>query len=258
MKSPISSSPKSVFDEIEMVDPYNSYLRDFLVKAEHLARYLWAARFLRKHFNGQAVVFDLGCGSGYGTRILSESAKKAIGFDYNQEFLNIAHSTYLCDRTRFHLVDFNTLEGLRFHSLVGGERPDVAVCFEAIEHLIHPDKFLSRVFDALSRDRYFLCSIPNERWEPKKSGKSRNPFHKHLFSFADSVRLLKDAGFQIVDVLGQPWPNVLLHLFPKFHHKFDSLFLASHARLRFGSKLLGWPIHVLKEKSYSYIFICRK
>ncbi len=258
MKSPISSSPKSVFDEIEMVDPYDPTLRDFLVKAEHLSRYLWASTFVKKHCNARCFVFDLGCGSGYGTNILSQAATRAVGFDYNQSFLDIARERYQHDRISFHLVDFDQIQELRVESAANLGSPEFVVCFEAIEHLERPGRFVRLVFETLSRNGYFLCSIPNERWEPKKNGKSRNPFHKHLFALKDSVSMLSQAGFQIVDILGQPWPNTLLHLFPKFHHKFDYFFLGSDARLEFGSRLLGWPIHLLKKQSYSYIFICRK
>jgi len=95
------------------------------------------------------IVLDLGCGTGYGTKILSEVALKVIGVDIDEENIrgdvlnnNGDNIEYLCkDLEKWDIPEC-----------------DVAVQFENLEHLYNPKKFVDRLKNKV--DKYVVLSVP--------------------------------------------------------------------------------------------------
>ena len=104
---------------------------------EHITRYEWAAAQCK----GKTVL-DAASGSGYGTKMLREVAKSAIGVDASEEAVEYSGEGFsVCDLER----DFPTGEF------------DVVVSFETIEHLADPSKFLC---NCAQHAKTLLFSIP--------------------------------------------------------------------------------------------------
>lgn len=61
----------------EFVDPYDASSGDLFVRTEHLARYLFAAEFIRRR--GLRRALDAACGDGYGSRLLAGRAQEVLG-----------------------------------------------------------------------------------------------------------------------------------------------------------------------------------
>lgn len=132
---------------------------------EHLARYTFA---LQPALN--KTVLDSACGSGYGSKLLTESAKSIVGVDVSAEVIEYASSLY--PNITFKVNDLNK------NFPVG--KFDLCVSFETIEHLEKPEVFLQNVVDNCKE---FLFSIP-----------VNNPsqYHKQVWSKAQIINMMED------------------------------------------------------------------
>ena len=109
-------------------------------------------------------MLDAGCGAGWGTALLAESAAGAVGIDLAPAAISAAQEL------SGDLADFR--EG-DLRSLPFGDREfDVVVCFEAIVHIADTEKALDEARRVLRPDGLLLISSPNRGVYP-----TGNPLH---------------------------------------------------------------------------------
>jgi SAM-dependent methyltransferase len=136
-----------------------------LVEAEHVARYLWASNFV----TGRRTL-DAGCGTGYGSKILSAGgALEVVGVDLAEHVLEVA-SQDAPENVRYEVGD---LAQLPFDS----GSFECVVCFEVIEHVEDPDVVLDELKRVLAPNGLLIISSPNrDHYMPG------NPHHRHEYS----------------------------------------------------------------------------
>ena len=159
----------------------------------HLARYAWAAGFVRPN----DVVLDAACGMGYGSVILrfGSRCRQVLGLDSSRRAVDYARTVYgaMAPQVEFRVA---TLPGLEF---IADNSLDCVVSFETLEHLADPAAFLAEVLRTLKPGGRFLCSVPN-RWVDE-TGRDPSPHHLQTF---DLSSLLKLCGCLRLDqVIGQ-------------------------------------------------------
>jgi SAM-dependent methyltransferase len=157
------------------------------IVALHLKRY----EFARPHCVGKHVL-DAGCGVGYGSAFLGESARSVVGVDVSGEAIDYARSRYGGGNVEFAVGDLQQLER-------GDAEFDAVVAFEVIEHLPHPDRFVAEARRVLKPDGVLIVSTP--RAEPGDD-RPENPFHEREFAPEEFEQLLR-VSFGSVDVYGQ-------------------------------------------------------
>ncbi|MEZ5284150.1 MAG: methyltransferase domain-containing protein [Vicinamibacterales bacterium] len=139
----------------------------------HVARYMWARRFVRP---GDRVL-DAACGLGYGSRILADGtlAESVLGLDVDASAVAYAQAHYADGRRRLRVEarDLATLGELEAGVF------DVIVSFETVEHLADPERFLADCQRLLTPAGRFVCSVPNEWLDAQ--GVDPNPHHLHVF-----------------------------------------------------------------------------
>jgi SAM-dependent methyltransferase len=112
------------------------------VMDQHVQRYAWALQFC----HGKRVA-DLGCGTGYGSFMLSWVASYVVGLDVSVLSIDFA-------RDRFQADNLDYLTG----DITAQVTPaDVTICFEVLEHLDYPNTALAHVKGTL------IWSIPVEQ-----------------------------------------------------------------------------------------------
>ncbi len=154
---------------------------------EHWHRYAWA-RGLVEGLD----VLDCACGEGYGSLLLSGTARSVVGVDLDAQSIVHAHRRYA--RPGLDFVEANALD-LPFEE----QRFDVVVSFETLEHLEQHEQLLAGFRRVLRPDGVLLLSSPDRKTYSDDTG-YRNEFH---------VRELYRN--ELEDLLGRHFPNFRLY-----------------------------------------------
>lgn len=147
------------------------------VRADHRARYEWAAKTLPLN----SYVIDLGCGIGYGAKILAEAGHKVFAVDIDAETIAFA-------REHFAHPGVEHVCGGAASSLYLPQA-DAVVCFEMIEHVANPEAILSRLTDVAP---LLLASVPNEAVFPWRK---EYAFHHRHYTEAQLLDQLDACGW---------------------------------------------------------------
>jgi SAM-dependent methyltransferase len=154
------------------------WIRESTIAYEHLHRYAFATSLVK-----DKRVLDLGCGEGYGSKLLASAASSVIGMDIDEAVIRHASAKYGGLN-----LDFRT-GSIAAIPIPEKESFDFIVCFEAIEHIENHDALLAEVKRLLARDGAFIVSTPNKTVyhdEPR----SENPFHVKELYFEEFRDLL--------------------------------------------------------------------
>ena len=141
---------------------------------EHRARYAFAHRFAA----GRRVL-DIGCGSGYGTAELAQTAQSVDGIDVAVEAIDYARAQFAADNVRFTVA---SAAALPFRAAAF----DLITCFEVIEHLADWKQLLLEAHRVLADGGLLLISTPNKSYYTESRGPDgANPYHVHEFEAAE-------------------------------------------------------------------------
>jgi SAM-dependent methyltransferase len=161
--------------------------------ANHLARYRFAVDALGSHAPGR--ILDAACGVSYGTRHLATSLHaQVVGVDRSTHALDIARRQFAVDGVEFLQDDCETL------AAASARAPfDAVVTFETLEHLEHPARLLEGAARVLHPGGRLVASVPNGLVTPSDDWE----FHLHDFDAVALERLVREAGFEHVQLYGQ-------------------------------------------------------
>src|SRR5271166_4681844 len=131
---------------------------------EHLHRYLMAREWCR----GKDVL-DVASGEGYGTALLAQVARKALGLEIARDAVEHANGAYKADNLSFLVGDARALP-------CPDACFDVVTSFETIEHFAEQSLFLREIRRVLRLGGLFIVSTPDrDNYSPAES--PANPFH---------------------------------------------------------------------------------
>jgi SAM-dependent methyltransferase len=154
----------------------------------HVARYQWAARYIRP---GDAVL-DAACGLGYGSYLLqaASTARSTLGIDGSDYAYDYAQANFA-----------SALPGLAFRcgmlpealADIADHSIDVVVSFETLEHIDQNVATLAEFHRILTPGGRIITSVPND-WSDD-SGEDPNPFHLHVYTLQ---RLARELGAHFI------------------------------------------------------------
>jgi SAM-dependent methyltransferase len=193
------------------------------IVALHLKRYMfalpWCAGF---------EVIDVGCGVGYGTAALAETALRVIGGDIDQDAIAYARRRYGRPNVEFVKLDATELP-------FGDSSFDTVCSFETIEHLDDPEALVREAARVLRPAGAFIVSTPHSA---KTTYSPENPFHRVEFERADFEKML-ERSFASVDLYGERRVQTRVH---RLLQRMDVLGLRRRsALLRRASVITGTP-----------------
>lgn len=163
---------------------------------EHLARYDFAIDLANDLGLAPLVVADLGCGQGYGAALLADAFPEAqvAGVEISRKAAAKAESNYAASRTNLR-IDHGSVTSTSFASA----SVDLAACFEVFEHLKIDDqlRLLEETHRILNDNGILIMSVP----EPySKNIFSGNPHHLHEVAYEELLLMLKQHGFELVNL----------------------------------------------------------
>lgn len=141
------------------------------IEAEHVHRYTIISSCLKN-----MKVLDAGCGTGYGSLLMSQFAKSVTGIDISNESVEWCEQNYASQKNLSFVQ--GSLEKLPF----GNEEFDCIVSLEVIEHVDEniQQMFLKEAKRVLKPDGVLIMSTPNKAIYTDKSG-YHNPYHIREF-----------------------------------------------------------------------------
>jgi GT2 family glycosyltransferase/ubiquinone/menaquinone biosynthesis C-methylase UbiE len=153
---------------------------DIELEIEHMLRYNFAKQFVENK-----VVLDSACGEGYGSDIISESAKEVYGIDISTEAITEAKKKYKKGNIRF--IESNITD-MPFSD----DKFDIIVSYETIEHVDEASQllFMKEVKRVLKSDGTLIISTPNKSVYSDKYN-YHNEFHIKEFYKVEFIRFLK-------------------------------------------------------------------
>ena len=151
------------------------------ISAHHVKRYQFAAAMI----STPAIVVDVACGCGYGSRILHDSGSRVIGIDISGEAIEFAKKhypgpAYICARADVgHYGAF-----------------DAVVSLETIEHIENPLGLLRA-----SHGKMLIASVPNEVLYPFSKELFVGDEYPHFRHYTPEQfdALLGEAGYTVIE-----------------------------------------------------------
>jgi SAM-dependent methyltransferase len=159
-------------------------------------RQLFAYREAEKFIHGD--VLEIGCGDGYGTKILAPYAQKYTAIDKfkTENKYNLKDVTFL-------QMEVPHLKGLNDNNF------DVVISFQLIEHIDDDNKLIAEVFRVLKPGGKFICTTPN-----KLMSLTRNPYHVREYTKASLYETIK-RKFEFVNLMGVFADAVMMDYYEK-------------------------------------------
>ncbi len=113
----------------------------------HIATYEYAKKFVE-----DKKVLDYGCGSGYGSHMLSETAASVTGVDISKEAVDFADREYKSGNLHFKTI--SELENEKF---------DIITSFQVIEHVPDDKEYAAALQKLLNPGGLLLISTPDKK-----------------------------------------------------------------------------------------------
>lgn len=167
------------------------------VRADHVARYRWAAERIDVQQRAPVVrdprgghVIDAGCNCGYGAAILADSGLTVTAMDNWARGLEYACKHWNRDSIVWASADFEA--DFMFPPA------DAVVAFEVIEHLADPRPLL---IEALRVAEHLFASVPNQDVWPHTQ--RLYPVHQRHYTREQFSALLMGCGWSRINWFGQ-------------------------------------------------------
>ena len=152
--------------------------------------------FLLLDLHAGMSVCELGCGSGWLSRLFARHGVRAVGYDISPAMIEIARAEAaregLSEAVRYLVADMEELET--------DELFDACLLYDALHHSERPELVLRTARRALRPGGRLLVSEPN--WMHRFGGRaaaSRHGVTEAGYSPRQLKRLLRDAGFRDVE-----------------------------------------------------------
>lgn len=143
---------------------------EYVLHLIHTVAYEQAAKLSRNKN-----VLDLGCNTGYGTKIVSNYCNEIIGVDVSPKAISTARKLYGESGMKFCLIDGNRLP-------FKDNKFDLIISFQVIEHIVNLKKYIFELKRVFSPHGVALFTTPNSLHRLYPGMKPWNPFHVREYS----------------------------------------------------------------------------
>ncbi len=152
-----------------------------LMFLRHLRAYEYVKDFVK-----DKNVLEIGCGSGYGSKFLSQYAKSITTVDLDNDSLEYAKKNN--NNNNIEYIHANILNGINKED----QTYDIAISFQVIEHIDPKDseKYLNEIKRLLKPDTLIIITTPNRKFRLYPFQKPKNKYHKIEYTPIQIYKLL--------------------------------------------------------------------
>lgn len=183
-----------------ILEAYQSSPEDHLIYLMHLATY----RFALPYTAGKRVL-DYGCGSGYGSSMIAESAASVVGVDVAEDAVAYANGHFANDKLGFQRVSPDAT--LPFDDGAF----DTVLSFQVFEHVEHERHYLSEIARVLAPNGTLVLATPDRSTRLLPLQQPWNRWHLREYSEA-SLRRRLELHFRSVEVMGMGGERAVLDI----------------------------------------------
>jgi SAM-dependent methyltransferase len=173
-----------------VLEYYKSSPEDFVIYLIHMASYRFAEQFTR----GKRVL-DFGCGSGYGSAQIAQTADQVMAVDVADDA--VAHARERFPRTN---LEFRTIDPLAALPFADGSF-DVILSFQVFEHVTDASHYLEEVRRVLAPGGQLVLITPDRSTRLLPFQRPWNRWHVREYGKRELHWLLAQ-HFEKVEVLG--------------------------------------------------------
>ena len=157
-------------------------------------KHLFAYEFARNFISVNSFVLDIGSGEGYGAYLLSQQAKKVVGFEVDVGAVDHASKKYSSNNLAFVLYNGMKIpfSDNYFHCVT---------CFQVIEHVADDELFVSEIFRVLKKGGILILTTPNRTYRLWSWQKPWNKYHVREYYPSELEELMKKY-FPSIKILG--------------------------------------------------------
>jgi len=153
---------------------------DYYVYLLHLASYNYATKYAKGN-----KVLDYGCGTGYGSKILSKVAESVIGIDISSEAIIYAQNNFGSPNTYYLKIENGFLP-------FNDNSFDLITSFQVIEHIYDTKQYLNEIERVLKPGGLFLLTTPDRETRLFTFQKPWNYYHMKEYSILQLKNLLSN------------------------------------------------------------------
>lgn len=183
-----------------IVEKSQSSPEEYAVYVMHVATY----RFAEQYTRGMRVL-DFGCGSGYGSAQIAETAARVVGVDVAEDAVVHAHAHFVRDNLSFERIEPNAALPFADASF------DTVLSFQVIEHVSDPELYLSEIRRVLAPNGHLVLATPDRSTRLLPLQRPWNRWHLHEYACDELGRLLAH-HFARVEVMGMTATPELLEV----------------------------------------------
>jgi 2-polyprenyl-3-methyl-5-hydroxy-6-metoxy-1,4-benzoquinol methylase len=165
-------------------------LSEFILFLKQKKAYQYAGQYCN-----DKVVLDYGCGSGYGTALLSQHASHVIGVDTEEDVIDFCNRTIKSSKLAFSKVDSDS--SIPFND----KAFDVIVSFQVIEHVNDVRRYLLELKRVLKDNGVLFITTPNRKYRLLPFQKPWNKQHLREYS-SRSIRKTLTPIFNKIELKG--------------------------------------------------------
>lgn len=129
------------------------YTQDYVEK-----KYAEIKNMIAPRRGSQAILMDIGCGSGKDASIFAEGFGKYIGIDIDEEMLNVARANNPDDKFRFFRIDATNAKEMK---AIGNATIDAILMIFVMEHISRPEYLMREVASVLKENGIICMLVPN-------------------------------------------------------------------------------------------------